>query len=124
VDIANCQTFERICTTASSDLYRARRLTDGVPVLLKLPATDTDAAHAALLKREYLLLQSLNVAGIARPLALVNEGGVPAQLLEDFAGVSLEVVLGRDRRLDLLVCLRISRQLADTSRYPGCQHAR
>jgi PAS domain S-box-containing protein len=114
VDIANCQTFERICTTASSDLYRARRLTDGVPVLLKLPATDTDAAHAALLKREYLLLQSLNVAGIARPLALVNEGGVPAQLLEDFAGVSLEVVLGRDRRLDLLVCLRISRQLADT----------
>ena len=36
--IANCQTIERICTTAGSDLYRARRLTDGMPVLLKFLA--------------------------------------------------------------------------------------
>jgi hypothetical protein len=107
--IANCQTLERICTTSSSDLYRARRVTDWMPVLLKLPAQSTDAARAALLRREYLLLQSLNVAGIAKPLALVNEGGALALVLEDFAGASLEVVLGRDRRLDLTERLQAHR---------------
>lgn len=31
--IANCQTFERICATSGSDLYRGLSLTDGIPVL-------------------------------------------------------------------------------------------
>ena len=99
--IANCQTLERICTTAGSDLYRARRLTDGMPVLLKLPPEHADAAQSARLKREYLLLQSLNVAGIAKPLALIDERGGLALVLEDFAGESLEAVLGREPRMDL-----------------------
>ncbi|MEA3124008.1 MAG: hypothetical protein QOD67_1027 [Caballeronia sp.] len=50
--IANCQTLERICTTADSDLYRARRLTDAMPVLLKLPLEPADAARSTRLKRE------------------------------------------------------------------------
>ncbi|MFM0149243.1 trifunctional serine/threonine-protein kinase/ATP-binding protein/sensor histidine kinase [Paraburkholderia sp. RL18-085-BIA-A] len=112
--IANCQTFERICATAGSDLYRARRLTDGMPVLLKLPAENADAAHSARLKREYLLLQSLNVAGTAKPLALIDERGGLALVLEDFAGESLDVVLDRAPHMDLDVCLRIARHLADT----------
>ena len=33
--IANHQTLDRICATAGSELYRARRLTDGMAVLLK-----------------------------------------------------------------------------------------
>ena len=45
--IANCQTIERICTTAGSDLYRARRLTDGMAVLLKL-APDTPTRPSPL----------------------------------------------------------------------------
>ena len=111
--IADCQTLDRIGTTAGSDLYRARRLTDGMPVLLKLPAEHADAAQSARLRREYLLLQSLNVAGIAKPLALVDEPGGLALVLEDFPGESLEAVLGRDLRMDLVVCLRIGRHLAD-----------
>jgi serine/threonine protein kinase len=112
--IANCQTLGRIGTTAGSDLYRARHLTDGTSVLLTLPTEHADTAERAGLKREYLLLQSLNVAGIAQPLTLVNEGGGVALVLEDFAGESLEAVRGRDLRMDLVVCLRIGRQLADT----------
>src|ERR1700686_1209233 len=112
--IANCQTLERICTTAGSDLYRARRLADGMPVLLKLPPEHTDAAERARLKREYLLLQSLNVAGIAKPLALIDERGGFALVLEAFAGESLEAVLGREPHMDLDNCLRIGRHLADT----------
>jgi PAS domain S-box-containing protein len=112
--IANCQTFERICATAGSDLYRGRRLTDGRPVLLKLPPEHSDAAHSARLKREYLLLQSLNVAGIAKPFALIDERGGLALVLEDFAGESLDVVLDREPHMGLDVCLRIARHLADT----------
>jgi PAS domain S-box-containing protein len=111
--IANCQTLERICATAGSDLYRGRRLTDGMPVLLKLPAEHADAAQLARLRREYLLLRSLNVAGIAKPLALVDERGHLALVLEAFSGESLEAVLGRDLRMDLVVFLRIGRHLAD-----------
>jgi PAS domain S-box-containing protein len=111
--IANCQILERICTTAGFDLYRGR-LADGMPVLLKFLAENADPVQSALLKREYLLLQSLNVAGIAKPLTLIDERGGPVLVLEDFAGDSLEAVLGRAPRMDLVVCLRIGRHLADT----------
>jgi serine/threonine protein kinase len=111
--IANCQTLERICTTAGSDLYRARRLTDGMPVLLKLPPEHADAAERARLKREYLLLQSLNVAGIAKPLTLIDESGRLALILEDFAGESLEAILGHEPHKGLGICLRIGLHLAD-----------
>ncbi|CAB3806042.1 hypothetical protein [Pararobbsia alpina] len=94
--IGNCQTFERICSTAGSDLYRGRRLTDGMSVLLKFPAENADAAQSARLKREYLLLQSLDCAGITKPLALVDERGAFALVLEDFAGESLDVVPDRE----------------------------
>jgi PAS domain S-box-containing protein len=110
---ANFQTFERICATASFDLYRARRLTDGMPVLLKLPPAHADGTHSARLECEYLLERSLNVAGVAKPLALIGERGGFALVLEDFAGESLGAVLGRESHMDLGVCLRIARHLAD-----------
>jgi serine/threonine protein kinase len=112
--IANCQIIERICTTAGSDLYRARRMTDGMAVLLKLAPEHANAAQSDRFKRECRLLQSLDGTGIAKPLALVDERDAFALILEDFAGASLEVVLGRDLRLGLAGCLRIGRQLADT----------
>ena len=55
--IANYQTLERICVTAGSDLYRAHRLTDGTPVLLKRLPEHADAAQSARMKSEYRLLQ-------------------------------------------------------------------
>jgi PAS domain S-box-containing protein len=111
--IANCETLERICTTAGADLYRAHRTTDGMAVLLKRPPEPAEAAQSARLKREYLLLQSLNVAGIAKPLALIDERGDLALVLEDFAGESLEAVLDRELRMDVALCLRIGVHLAD-----------
>jgi PAS domain S-box-containing protein len=112
--IADYQPFERICATAGSVLYRARRLTDGMPVLLKLPQEPADAAERARLKREHLLLQSLHVAGAPKPLALIKERGSVALVLEDFAGESLEAMLAREPRRDLQICLLIGRHLADT----------
>ncbi|CAB3792743.1 trifunctional serine/threonine-protein kinase/ATP-binding protein/sensor histidine kinase [Pararobbsia alpina] len=111
--IANCQILHRICATAGSDLYRGRRLTDGMPVLLKLPAENADAAQYARLRREYLLLRSINSEGVGKPLELINEGGGMALVLEDFAGEALEAVLGREPRMDVALCLRIGHHLAD-----------
>ncbi|MFL9912933.1 ATP-binding protein [Paraburkholderia sp. RL17-337-BIB-A] len=102
-----------MCATAGADLYRARRTTDGMPVLLKRPPEPAEAAQSARLKREYLMLQSLNVVGIAKPLALIDERGDLALVLEDFAGESLEAVLDRERRTDVALCLRIGHHLAD-----------
>ncbi|MFC0397933.1 ATP-binding sensor histidine kinase [Paraburkholderia rhizosphaerae] len=110
--IANCQINDRIGATASADLYRGR-LTDGTSVLVKLAADYADPAQSARLKREYQLLQSLDVAGIAKPLALIDERGRSALVLEDFAGESLEIHLDQQPRLDLALCLRIGQHLAD-----------
>ncbi len=112
--IANHQTLERLCATAGSELYRARRLTDGMAVLLKRHRPEqANAAQSVGFRSEYRLLQSLNVAGAAKPLALIDERGCLAMPLEDFAGESLEALLGRDLRMDLPVCLGIARHLAD-----------
>ena len=112
--IANHQTLDRICATAGSELYRARRLTDGMVVLLKWHRPDhANAAQSARFRSEYRLLQSLNVVGAAKPLALVDERGCLAMPLEDFASDSLEAVLSRDSRMDLPLCLSIARHLAD-----------
>jgi PAS domain S-box-containing protein len=111
--IGNCQILDRICTTAGSELCRARRLADGMPVLLKLPPQQADAAQCARFKREYQLLRSLTVAEVAKPLALIHERGQLALVLEDFAGESLETLLGPDLRMDPVVSLRIGRHLAN-----------
>jgi FixJ family two-component response regulator len=88
--IANHQTLDRICATAGSELYRARRLTDGMAVLLKRHRPEhASAAQSVGFRSEYRLLQR----------------GCLTMPLEDFAGESLEAVLGRDLRMDLPVCL-------------------
>src|SRR5471030_2336837 len=81
--IANCQTIERVYMTAGSDLYRARHLTDGMPVLLKLLPENAGAAQSARFKREYLLLRTLEVTGVAKALSLIDERGRLALVLED-----------------------------------------
>src|SRR6202011_3074965 len=73
-----------------------------------------NAAQSARFRSEYRLLQSLNVAGAAKPLTLIDERGSLAMPLEDFAGESLEAVLSLDSRMDLPLCLSIARHLADT----------
>lgn len=84
--IANCQTIHRVYKTAGSALYRARRLTDGMPVLLKLLPEHAGTVQSARLKREYRLLQTLKVAGIAKPHSLIDDRGRLVLVLEDFSG--------------------------------------
>src|SRR5690349_13392565 len=111
--LANYQIGDRICTTTGSCLYRARGLKDGMPAILKrLDPRDTSAAKTACFRREYLLLQSLNVPEIVKPIALIDEGGCLAMVVEDFAGESLEAVLAGERRMDLPTSLSIASHLS------------
>jgi PAS domain S-box-containing protein len=111
--IANCQIIKRVCMTAGSALYRARRLTDEMPVLLKLLFEHAGAVQSARFKREYQLLQTLKAAGIAKPLSLIDDRGRLASVLEDFSGESLETVLCHGPRPDLPRFLTIAHHLAD-----------
>ena len=100
--------------TAGSELYRARRLTDGTAVLLKVQRLENaDAAQSAGFRNEYRMLQSLNISGAAKSLDLIDERGYLAIALEDFPGESLEAVLSRDSGTEFPVCLTIACHLAD-----------
>ena len=111
--IANYQTLEQISKVACSVLYRARRLADGRLVLLKqLDSAHADAAQSVHFKREYQLLQSLDITELVKPIALLDEHGRLVAIHEDFPGESLDVVLAEGASLDWLVCLNIATHLA------------
>ena len=111
--LVNYQIVEHICATTGSDLYRAYGLKNGTPVMLKrLDPQNTSVAQTARFRREYLLLQSLTVPEIAKPIALIDEYAYLAMVVEDFAGESLETVLAGDRRMDLPTSLTIARHLS------------
>ena len=110
-DIGSYQLIERIGATAGGELHLARHLHDGSAALLKLPARDS-AADGLRLKREYTLLQSLDVPEILHPRALFEDGARLALVLEPFAGEGLDAVLARQRCFALAVTLTLARQLA------------
>ena len=107
------QLLDRLGTTTDSHLYRAQHLDSGKPTLLKL--FDPDNGSAVTLdhfKHEYTLLQSLDIVGIIKPIALIHEDEGLAMVLDDFVSESLEFFLERHPHLEWLVCVDIARQLA------------
>ena len=106
------QILDRIGTTAGSHLYRAQSLQNGAAAVLKvLDPERATPAQTACLRREYEILGSLDLPGVVKPLALIEQDP-PMIVLDSAAGELLESVLARDR-LDLSTCLRLASQLAD-----------
>ena len=111
--IASYETTGQVCTTAGSDLFRARRLPDGEPALLKLDSQHAGAAGSVHLIREFRIMQSLSTAGVLRPITVLGQhGNAVATIHEDFPGDSLAALLDAGPRLDLASCLRIAGNLA------------
>ena len=112
---ARYQLIDHLATTACSDLYRAQRIDKSAPLILKQLSRDkADAAHIAHFKQEYQLLHSLDVTGLAKPRALVDEDGYPAMVLDDFNGQSLAALLDGGAFLDTAACIAIATRLAQT----------
>ena len=107
------QILEHLGTTACSRLYRARRLADDALVILKqLDPGNTNPGRFTRFRREYTLLHSLDIAGVANPTELLADEGSLTMVLDDFAGASLEALLASGRPLDLPRCLRLACSLA------------
>ncbi|XYI03780.1 AAA family ATPase [Sorangium sp. So ce1128] len=108
--IGGYRLLERLGASAGARMARARRPEDPAPVLLRL-VEPTAAAQATRFRREFELLQSLDVPGVPRPLAFFSDPPYLGMALEDFPGEPLETLL-QGRRLSLPLSLRLASELA------------
>lgn len=73
--IAGYAITDHLATSASSRVYRARRLTDGAAVILKVLRDDgRSPEHIGALLHEYQVLRSLNLAGVPQVYGLETGG--------------------------------------------------
>ena len=106
---------ERLQKDEKATLYRAVRVVDGTPVVLKvLDPRHSHPRDVARLRNEYELGRTLKGLAVVEPLAFSSFEGLPALELEDFHGVSLDrldgELLGIDAFLQLAV--RVTRAVA------------
>ncbi|MBW8830589.1 MAG: AAA family ATPase [Burkholderiales bacterium] len=109
MNIGDYQILEQIGVTAGGPVYLAREVPGGTTALLKLPAHENAAGG---LRQEYVLLQSLDVPEIIKPMALLEESARSALVLEPFAGEGLDAVLAHSPPLSLPVVLTLALQVA------------
>ena len=105
-----------VCETGDLLLYRATRMEDGLPVLLKVPATSRPTPLVlARLEREYELAPDLDPERIARPIALERHAGTVALVLEQGPTETLATQLGSpmDIRCFLQIAIGINTALAE-----------
>ncbi|MEY4549123.1 MAG: hypothetical protein RL685_5318 [Pseudomonadota bacterium] len=111
--------YEIQSTIARSEhhvLERALRLADGRSVILKrLAQTYAALSVQRRLELEYRLLSRLNVPGVVRALELIDAGGRPVLVLEDFGAESLALRPGEALELDRFfdVALQATRALGE-----------
>ncbi len=97
-------------------LYRALRNADGCSVVLKvLDPRRSRPKDLERLKHEHEIGELLAIPAVVRPLALATYRGMPALVLEDFGGQSLDRLLGVPMAVDrvLALAIRISMAVAD-----------
>ncbi|AUX31430.1 MULTISPECIES: protein kinase domain-containing protein [Sorangium] len=92
---------------------RARRVSDGQPVVMKGPSAGRASPRAiARLRHEVVITREIAHPGVLRILDVEESDGGPVLVLEDFGGASLDIVL-RSNRLSLAMTLRIGIHVAD-----------
>ncbi|MDR3503911.1 MAG: EAL domain-containing protein [Legionella sp.] len=97
--------------TPNTVLYRGLRLLDNLPVMLKCPYSEHPSLNIlADLQHEYFLLKQLNIPGIIKPYALIQQGHLTVLVLEDIDGQTLKSFL-QEKPLELDVFFTIALQL-------------
>jgi len=106
-DIAEC-----LHDGEASAVHRARRRSDGQPVIIKVSkGHSASARQLTRFRNEYDLLSPLDLDGVVRTYGLVKHGGQLALILEDFGGMPLKSWLARGR-VSLEEGLRLAARLA------------
>ena len=87
--------LQKIHENSKTQIYRARKTSDQIPVVIKLiKAERPTLTELACLRNQYAVAKNLDLPNVVRPLALHNYQNGFALILEDFGGVSLEDYLG------------------------------
>jgi predicted ATPase/signal transduction histidine kinase len=90
-------------------LYHALRVSDGRPVILKvLDPQRSRPRDLEQLQHEYALSSALDLPAVVKPLALDTYQGMPALVMEDFGGCSLDELLGPPMAVDRFLGLAIA----------------
>src|SRR2546425_2079110 len=110
--LGDYEVLEEVCRNEWSVVRRARRRSDGQPVLLKLPSGHPPRPlDAELLEREAAIARDLALPGIVRVHALERQDGTTCLVLEDRGEVTLQTLLA-SRTPDLELALKVAIQLA------------
>ncbi|QRO00736.1 AAA family ATPase [Archangium violaceum] len=102
-------------------LYRASRLADGLPVVIKVPVTArTDSREVVRLERELVLIRRCQSSShVVDAIELLQLPGIAALVLEDFQGRSLDRMLSGplEIRAFLRLAISMASALADVHRH-------
>lgn len=117
--------LERLAEGKSSRVFRAKRLRDGLPLILKI-ARDQQPRTAARFEHEYAVLRRFRSAGIVSARGLEHDQGRLILVLEDFGATSLDRVC-ESGPLPLELALDAAAQVAEalsTVHEAGLLHGR
>lgn len=100
--------IEQVHDGRSSVVYRAQRLNDGLPVILKTLKEDyVSSEELARYQREFEMRKNLDVECVVQVFSLENHHHRPVLVMEDFGGLDLRTV-GESRSLSLSDKLKIA----------------
>ena len=111
--LTNYQSTEELYESGNSIIYRAKRTSDNQPVILKILKDEyPSATKIAWFKREYEVIQDLDIAGVIDAYALETREHRWVIVLEDFGGQSLSQ-LALAGQLDVAKFLILAIQITD-----------
>ncbi|MEG4105940.1 AAA family ATPase [Microcoleus sp. S13_C5] len=107
--IAGYEYLEKIHDSLITRVYRARRLLDLQPVIIKiLKKAYPSSQDIYVFKHQYELIKDLDSEGIIKAYSLEKSNNYIAIVLEDFGGNSLKKFIHSGKSIDLFVFLQIS----------------
>ncbi|HRI53129.1 MAG TPA: protein kinase, partial [Pseudomonadota bacterium] len=109
--LQNYSNLEKFHDGSNNQVYRARRVSDKTPVVIKIPRSEYPSSRElARLYNEYHLLNELQLPGIARVYGLEKFGRTVALVMESLEGQSLNSLLNL-RQLTISECLTLAVKL-------------
>ncbi len=114
INLENYQILELVLDVAKTNIYRARRESDGTLVIIKLLNIEyPNLQDIAKIKHEYEILRNLNIAGVVKVYSIEKYHNSFALILENINGVSLAKII-KTQKIGLLDFLQIAIQIAQT----------
>ena len=109
--LQNYSNLEKFHDGSNNQVYRALRVSDQAPVVIKIPRSEYPSSRElARLYNEYHLLGQLQLPGIPRVYGLEKFGRTVALVMESLSGQSLHSLLST-RQLTISECLSLAIKL-------------